>query len=131
MTNACSSKITRIATPTRRPDQERPSLYGIHYEARAAPEATGSNSTPAWDGWHHPIHGEMLASGAWQGRLLRTMTAPHSSQRSPLGRAALFVGPERHLAPLAWPGVHARLAGRSVEQYARDAPSSRAVLPTS
>jgi len=47
------------------------SLYGTHYEA-LLPSATGKRLYAGyWDGWQWtPSRGEMLAGGAWKGRLL-------------------------------------------------------------
>jgi hypothetical protein len=47
------------------------SLYGIHYEA-LLPAATGKRLYAGyWDGWQWtPARGEMLAAGAWRGRMI-------------------------------------------------------------
>jgi hypothetical protein len=46
-------------------------LYGVHYEA-LMPAATGKQLYAGyWDGWQFTrFNGEMLAGGAWQGRVL-------------------------------------------------------------
>jgi hypothetical protein len=47
------------------------SLYGTHYEA-LLPAATGKRLYAGyWDGWQwNPSRGEMLAAGAWKGRMI-------------------------------------------------------------
>jgi hypothetical protein len=56
------------ASPAERSER---SLYGTHYEA-LLPSATGKRLYAGyWDGWQWtPSRGEMLAGGAWKGRML-------------------------------------------------------------
>jgi hypothetical protein len=96
------------------------SLYGTHYEA-LLPAATGKRLYAGfWDGWQWtPSRGEMLAAGAWKGRMISAGDeAPFIAELTRWGARHVLVWSETSRRTFSdWPGFASRWRNGPWEQF--------------